>query len=122
MVSNIRIVWQEFGILYNGKETMDSLTFLNQELQRRCNTLITLIERENMELEEREKMEKKRGRAPKSGTPKVINLIIFLYFKLIELIFLKRVNYCVFGMYVKIIPGPSAYPIILLKLTYSTLF
>merc|ERR1711894_167752 len=29
------------------------------ELQRRCNTLITLIERENMELEEKEKAEKK---------------------------------------------------------------
>ncbi|XP_046560346.1 SWI/SNF-related matrix-associated actin-dependent regulator of chromatin subfamily A member 5-like isoform X1 [Haliotis rubra] len=39
------------------------------ELQRRCNTLITLIERENMELEEREKAEKRKGR-PKSGTPK----------------------------------------------------
>ncbi|KAL3881052.1 hypothetical protein ACJMK2_033250 [Sinanodonta woodiana] len=30
------------------------------ELQRRCNTLITLIERENMELEEREKAERKK--------------------------------------------------------------
>ncbi|ELT93996.1 hypothetical protein CAPTEDRAFT_18898 [Capitella teleta] len=41
------------------------------ELQRRCNTLITLIERENMELEEREKAEKKK-RGPKgSFTPKV---------------------------------------------------
>ncbi|XP_071787735.1 SWI/SNF-related matrix-associated actin-dependent regulator of chromatin subfamily A member 5-like isoform X2 [Asterias amurensis] len=30
------------------------------ELQRRCNTLITLIERENQELEEREKAEKKK--------------------------------------------------------------
>jgi SWI/SNF-related matrix-associated actin-dependent regulator of chromatin subfamily A member 5 len=35
-----------------------------QELQRRCNTLITLIERENMELEEKEKAEKKK-RGPK---------------------------------------------------------
>ncbi|NXR98306.1 SMCA5 regulator, partial [Oxylabes madagascariensis] len=34
------------------------------ELQRRCNTLITLIERENMELEEKEKAEKKK-RGPK---------------------------------------------------------
>ena len=42
-----------------------------QELQRRCNTLITLIERENMELEEREKAERKKRGAPKSGTPKV---------------------------------------------------
>lgn len=38
-----------------------------QELQRRCNTLITLIERENMELEEREKAEKKK-RGPKTGS------------------------------------------------------
>lgn len=41
------------------------------ELQRRCNTLITLIERENAELEEREKNEKKK-KNPKvaaSGTP-----------------------------------------------------
>lgn len=39
------------------------------ELQRRCNTLITLIERENQELEEKERAEKKK-RAPKSsGTP-----------------------------------------------------
>jgi len=35
------------------------------ELQRRCNTLITLIERENQELEERERQERKKGR-PKS--------------------------------------------------------
>ena len=32
------------------------------ELQRRCNTLITLIERENQELEEREKAERKNQR------------------------------------------------------------
>ncbi|XP_064636747.1 SWI/SNF-related matrix-associated actin-dependent regulator of chromatin subfamily A member 5-like [Lineus longissimus] len=38
------------------------------ELQRRCNTLITLIERENMELEEKEKAEKRKGRGQK-GTP-----------------------------------------------------
>ncbi|KAK3913636.1 Chromatin-remodeling complex ATPase chain Iswi [Frankliniella fusca] len=37
------------------------------ELQRRCNTLITLIERENQELEEKERQEKKRGR-PKGST------------------------------------------------------
>lgn len=30
------------------------------ELQRRCNTLITLIERENQELEEKERLEKKK--------------------------------------------------------------
>ncbi|XP_023561516.1 SWI/SNF-related matrix-associated actin-dependent regulator of chromatin subfamily A member 5 [Octodon degus] len=39
------------------------------ELQRRCNTLITLIERENMELEEKEKAEKKK-RGPKPATQK----------------------------------------------------
>ena len=41
-----------------------------KELQRRCNTLITLIERENQELEEKEKQEK-RKRGPKPGLPKV---------------------------------------------------
>uniref|UniRef100_F7EXG1 SWI/SNF related, matrix associated, actin dependent regulator of chromatin, subfamily a, member 5 n=1 Tax=Macaca mulatta TaxID=9544 RepID=F7EXG1_MACMU len=40
-----------------------------KELQRRCNTLITLIERENMELEEKEKAEKKK-RGPKPSTQK----------------------------------------------------
>ncbi|CAK9291495.1 unnamed protein product [Gordionus sp. m RMFG-2023] len=40
------------------------------ELQRRCNTLITLIERENLELEEREKSDrKKRGPKPSLATP-----------------------------------------------------
>lgn len=42
------------------------------ELQRRCNTLITLIERENQELEEKEKAEKKK-RAPKTVTVKPPN-------------------------------------------------
>ncbi|KAG9340168.1 hypothetical protein JZ751_021893 [Albula glossodonta] len=37
------------------------------ELQRRCNTLISLIEKENMEIEEKERAEKKK-RAPKSQT------------------------------------------------------
>ena len=37
------------------------------ELQRRCNTLITLIERENQELEEKERAERKKGR-PKGLT------------------------------------------------------
>ncbi|XP_076030630.1 nucleosome-remodeling ATPase imitation SWI isoform X2 [Oratosquilla oratoria] len=37
------------------------------ELQRRCNTLITLIERENQELEEKERAERKKGR-PKGST------------------------------------------------------
>ena len=32
-----------------------------KELQRRCNTLITLIEKENQELEEEEKKQRKRG-------------------------------------------------------------
>lgn len=40
------------------------------ELQRRCHTLITLIERENMELEEKEKAERKRA-TPKSSAPKI---------------------------------------------------
>lgn len=38
------------------------------ELQRRCNTLITLIERENQELEEKEKREKRKGQKP--GLPR----------------------------------------------------
>ncbi|XP_017490959.1 PREDICTED: chromatin-remodeling complex ATPase chain Iswi-like [Rhagoletis zephyria] len=37
------------------------------ELQRRCNTLITLIERENQELEEREAATKKSGKGGKGG-------------------------------------------------------
>ena len=37
------------------------------ELQRRCNTLITLIERENQELEERERTDKKARRPKSSG-------------------------------------------------------
>lgn len=45
------------------------VVFITQELQRRCNTLITLIERENMELEEKEKAEKKK-RGPKPSTQK----------------------------------------------------
>lgn len=45
------------------------------ELQRRCNTLITLIERENLELEEKERAEKKKktpktpGNSSSSSTP-----------------------------------------------------
>ncbi|XP_065188236.1 SWI/SNF-related matrix-associated actin-dependent regulator of chromatin subfamily A member 5-like [Sycon ciliatum] len=40
------------------------------ELQRRCNTLISLIEKENVELEERERQEKrKRGSLGKGSTP-----------------------------------------------------
>lgn len=39
------------------------------ELQRRCNTLITLIERENLELEEKERQEKKKKAAKNSNTP-----------------------------------------------------
>lgn len=37
------------------------------ELQRRCNTLITLIERENQELEEKERAEKKKKTTGKAG-------------------------------------------------------
>lgn len=39
------------------------------ELQRRCNTLITLIERENLELEEKERQEKKKKVSKNSNTP-----------------------------------------------------
>lgn len=39
------------------------------ELQRRCNTLITLIERENSELEEKERLEKKKKTGKGTGTP-----------------------------------------------------
>ena len=39
------------------------LFYCYQELQRRCNTLITLIERENTELEEREKMDRKKSKS-----------------------------------------------------------
>lgn len=46
----------------------------SMELQRRCNTLITLIERENQELEEKERQEKKKkqstGAIPKTGGQK----------------------------------------------------
>ncbi|CAL8083605.1 unnamed protein product [Orchesella dallaii] len=43
------------------------------ELQRRCNTLITLIERENQELEEKERQDKKKqkaGSGKQADTPK----------------------------------------------------
>ncbi|XP_058829709.1 chromatin-remodeling complex ATPase chain Iswi [Topomyia yanbarensis] len=40
------------------------------ELQRRCNTLITLIERENQELEEKERLEKKKKTGTAGGTQK----------------------------------------------------
>ncbi|XP_030048100.1 SWI/SNF-related matrix-associated actin-dependent regulator of chromatin subfamily A member 5 [Microcaecilia unicolor] len=44
------------------------------ELQRRCNTLITLIERENLELEEKEKAEKKkRGPKPTSAQKRKVD-------------------------------------------------
>uniref|UniRef100_A0A1I8PAI2 Chromatin-remodeling complex ATPase chain Iswi n=1 Tax=Stomoxys calcitrans TaxID=35570 RepID=A0A1I8PAI2_STOCA len=39
------------------------------ELQRRCNTLITLIERENLELEEKERQEKKKKVTKNTTTP-----------------------------------------------------
>lgn len=39
------------------------------ELQRRCNTLITLIERENQELEEKEKLDKKKQKNSNKPTP-----------------------------------------------------
>lgn len=39
------------------------------ELQRRCNTLITLIERENQELEEKEKADRKSNQRASTATP-----------------------------------------------------
>jgi hypothetical protein len=47
-----------------------------KELQRRCNTLITLIEREMLEIEEKEKKERKRGQKP--GNAKVSSDNYFL--------------------------------------------
>ena len=45
-----------------------------QELQRRCNTLITLIEKENQELEEREEKERQqRKRGPKIKVPTTLD-------------------------------------------------
>lgn len=53
------------------------VVFITQELQRRCNTLITLIERENMELEEKEKAEKKkRGPKPSVSTDESVNVLL----------------------------------------------
>ncbi|GAA6093060.1 probable global transcription activator SNF2L1, partial [Tachysurus ichikawai] len=51
------------------------------ELQRRCNTLISLIEKENTEIEEKEKAEKKK-RAPKgqSVTSSLLYLIFLISF------------------------------------------
>ena len=55
------------------------------ELQRRCNTLITLIEKENQEVEEREEEERKqRKRGPKikvvlSFALCVLSLYIYIY-------------------------------------------
>ncbi|XP_012508713.1 PREDICTED: probable global transcription activator SNF2L1 [Propithecus coquereli] len=42
------------------EETEEKEKLLTQEFQRRCNTLISLIEKENMEIEERERAEKKK--------------------------------------------------------------
>jgi len=39
------------------------------ELQRRCNTLITLIERENQEIEEKEKQDKKKQKSASKPAP-----------------------------------------------------
>jgi lipid II:glycine glycyltransferase (peptidoglycan interpeptide bridge formation enzyme) len=44
------------------------MNYIIQELQRRLNTLITFIERENQELEEREKAEKKKNRTSSKNT------------------------------------------------------
>jgi SWI/SNF-related matrix-associated actin-dependent regulator of chromatin subfamily A member 5 len=43
------------------------------ELQRRCNTLITLIERENQELEEKEKSDRKNQRQAQAAATKEAN-------------------------------------------------
>ena len=42
-----------------------------QELQRRCNTLITLIERENQEMEDRERAEKRKSKGKAAAQTKV---------------------------------------------------
>lgn len=76
-------MWKIFSRqIFNSKYWNSLYSNINaslQELQRRCNTLITLIEREMVELEEKEKAEKKkRGRG---ATPKVkifnFTLVIF---------------------------------------------
>jgi len=56
----VRCVWADTrGVLVH-------LWWFSQELQHRCNTLSTLIEKENQELEEREEKERqKRKRGPK---------------------------------------------------------
>ncbi len=54
------------GALIRGLWGFDLSVYHPQELQRRCNTLITLIEKENQELEEREEKERQqRKRGPK---------------------------------------------------------
>ena len=45
----------------------------SMELQRRLNTLITFVERENQELEERERAEKKKNRTSSKMTTNSIN-------------------------------------------------
>ena len=57
-------------ILWSGCISCPSLLFCVQELQRRCNTLICLIEKEIQEMEEKEKQHKtpkKRGPKGKVG-------------------------------------------------------
>lgn len=54
-----------------------------QELQRRCNTLITLIERENMELEERERAEKKK-RGPRTSSVNTITPVVVIHITSVE--------------------------------------
>ena len=46
------------------------------ELQRRCNTLITLIERENQELEEKEKAERKTQKQSLNNGDTNLSLIL----------------------------------------------
>ncbi len=42
------------------------------ELQRRCNTLITLIERENQEMEEKDRLDNKKKKSSKTSTVGVL--------------------------------------------------
>ena len=55
------------SLLSPSSSPLSPLPFLLKELQRRCNTLITLIEKENQELEEEEKKQRKRGPKVKVG-------------------------------------------------------
>jgi len=78
-----RFSWQ-LQMQVDDSRVKSVLLIVYKELQRRCHTLITLIERENLELEEREKAERKRA-TPKSSATKVLlvrrlfNFFTYLY-------------------------------------------